>query len=578
MDIIMYKKAVTFLTKFINDRKSLISENAPITKSSSPAHLPISEPFERAAPESVGISSTYLLRFLEEYEKMTELHPHSLMIMKDEKIILETDFYPYHSDTWHVSHSLCKSITALAVGLMVDDGVLSLDDKLTDIFPKRAFNLDLVRQKDITIRTLLDMSACVAFNEVGSALSEDWIEGYFGASIKNPPGTKFMYNSMNSYMLSACIRERTGKDMFDILSERVFHPMGITEIFWEKCPKGITKGGWGLYMKIEDLMKFAKLFLQGGIWNGKRLISEEWISEMTKKQIDTPETSCKHGYGFHVWRSIRPDSYQFNGMLGQNLIVFPDIKMAIALYSGNAEFFPNGKLMDLIEKYFGEGFHPEKEARKPARRAYAALMLHSTALSLPPITGRTENKKQLAAFSALAQKSYRIDAKNVGILPVIMSLFHGNYAEGIERIRFEARENIFEAVFTKEKETIRIPFSPNGNACYFDFMENGEHFYAASIGKMTKNEDDIPVFKLSIYFLETSSVRHIKFFFHNTKTIVRFTEEPTGREMLGTFAPVIEEIVSKSKAAKNLMTRFDFGIVEYNVEKVFSPEFVAIEE
>ena len=159
-----------------------------------------------------------------------------------------------------------------------------------------------------------------------------------------------------------------------------------------------------------------------------------------------------------------------------------------------------------------------------------------------------------------------------------MRLLHGNYAEGIERIRFEARENIFEAVFTKEKETIRIPFSPNGNACYFDFMENGEHFYAASIGKMTKNEDDIPVFKLSIYFLETSSVRHIKFFFHNTKTIVRFTEEPTGREMLSTFAPVIEELVSKSKAAKNLKTRFDFGIVEYNVEKVFSPEFVAIEE
>ena len=133
-------------------------------------------------------------------------------------------------------------------------------------------------------------------------------------------------------MLSACIRERTGKDMFDILFERIFRPMGINDIFWEKCPMGITKGGWGLYMRLEDLMKFGSLFLSGGMFNGQRLISEEWIAEMTKKQIDTPATSNKYGYGFHIWKSIRKDSYQFNGMLGQNLIIFPDINMTIGIY------------------------------------------------------------------------------------------------------------------------------------------------------------------------------------------------------------------------------------------------------
>ena len=573
MDIIMYKKAVTFLTDFVSDRKALISEGRAITKTASPAHLSIQSPFERATPESVGVESGHLQSFLEELEKMTEIHPHSLMVMKDEKIILETDFYPYRRDTWHVSHSLCKSITALAVGLMVDDGILSLDDKLIDIFPKRTFNLDLVRQKDITVRTLLDMSACVSFNEMGSALSEDWIDDYFGASIKHQPGTKFMYNSLNSYMLSACIRERTGRDMFDILSERIFHPMDITEIYWEKCPKGITKGGWGLYMKIEDLMKFATLFLSGGIWKGKRLVSEEWITEMTKKQIETPPSSNKHGYGFHVWRSIRPDSYQFNGMLGQNLIIMPDIHMAIAIYCGSAEFFPNCSLMDLIEKYFGFSFRPSAEALKPARRAFAALTIHSTALGLPPVQSRTETKNRIGALATVVGKTYHLNAKNIGIIPVVMSLFHGNYSDGIKKIAFEARENIMEAVFYKETEAIRIPFSPEGNAVYFDFFENGEHFYAASIVKTTKNEDDIPVLKLSIYFLETTSVRHVKFFFYRKKTVVKFTEEPTGREMLGTFMPILEDMINKSKAAKNLMTRIDFGIVDYNVEKIFSPEF-----
>jgi CubicO group peptidase (beta-lactamase class C family) len=577
MDIIMYKKAATFLTNFYSDRKALISEVPVVSKTASPAHLPVIHPFERATPESVGIESEHLHAFLEELEKMTELHPHSLMVMKDEKIILETDFYPYRRDTWHVSHSLCKSITALAVGLMVDDGILTLDDKLIDIFPKRTFNLDLVRQKEITIRTLLDMSAGVSFNEMGSVLSDDWLDGFFGAGIKHQPGSKFMYNSMNSYMLSACIRERAGKDMFDILSERIFHPMDITEVYWEKCPKGITKGGWGLYMKIEDMMKFASLFLAHGVWNGKRLISEEWITEMTSKQIETPPSSNKHGYGFHVWRSIRPDSYQFNGMLGQNLIIFPDIHMAIATYSGSAEFFPSCMLMDLIEKYFGATFRPSPEPLKPARRAHAALTIHSTALALPPVRNRTEEKKQLGALASVIGKSYHIDAKNIGILPVVMSLFHRNYSDGIKKIAFEARENIMEAVFYKEMETIRIPFSPNGNAVYFDFFENGEHFYAASILKATKNEDDIPVLKLSIYFLETTSVRHVKFFFHRTKTVVKFTEEPTGREMLGTFMPVLEDMASKSKAALNIMNRFDFGIVDYNVDKIFSPEFTVQE-
>jgi CubicO group peptidase (beta-lactamase class C family) len=266
---------------------------------------------------------------------------------------------------------MCKSITALAIGLMIEDGVMELDEELTDIFKKRTFNLDFIKQNHITIRHLLNMSAGVSFNELGSALYEDWVEGFFSMSVKFHPGTKFMYNSMNTYMLSACIREKTGRDMFDILCERIFYPMGITEIFWEKCPKGITKGGWGLYMKIEDLMKFATLFLTGGEYDGKRLISAEWLNEMTKKQIETPAASNQYGYGFQVWRSIREDSYQFNGMLGQNLIIFPDIDMAIATYSGNAEFFPTCDLMSLIERYFGKDFSPSAEPLKPSRRSNA---------------------------------------------------------------------------------------------------------------------------------------------------------------------------------------------------------------
>ncbi len=577
MDIIMYKKAVSFLTKFYGNRNELIREDTAITKKASPAMLPISHAIPRTSPEAVGVDSAHLLAFLKEYAEMTELAPHALMMMRRGRIILETEFYPYRHDVWHVSHSMCKSITALAVGLMIDDGILSLDDKLTDIFKKRAFNLDFVKQNDITIRHLLTMSTGVSFNEMGSALYDDWVEGFFSMSIKFSPGTKFMYNSMNTYMLSACIRERTGRDMFDILCERIFYPMGITELYWEKCPKGTTKGGWGLYMKIDDLMKFATLFLSGGCFEGTRLISEEWLTKMTKKHIDTPAVSNTHGYGFQVWRSVRENSFQFNGMLGQNLIVFPDIDMAIAIYSGNSEFFPNCDLMELIERYFGKDFSPSDEPLKQARRSHAALTQFSNELSLPPLRRKSEQRKLISGFSSLMGKRYRINAKNIGILPVVMSVFHANYSDGIETISFEPKGNVIEAVFVKKRETVRIPFSMDGNACYFDFMENREHFYAASIATMTKNEDDIPVFKLSIYFLETTSVRHVKFFFHRKKTVVRFSEDPTAADMLEAFAPIIEEFLDKNKAIRSVVSKVDPGLVDYNIDKVFTPEFVAEE-
>ena len=576
MDIIMYKKALDFISKLYGNRGDIDYIGKIPSKTERPSCAPILSPFERATPESVGISGERMLSFLCELSERTELHPHSLMIAKDDKIILECEFYPYRADIWHVSHSLCKSITAIAVGLMIDDGIMKLDDKITDIFSKRAFSFDFVRQKDITVRHLLTMSAGVAFNELGSVTYEDWAEGFFSAGVKFAPGTQFLYNSMNSYMLSAAIKELTGRDMFDILTERVFAPMGITEVYWEKCPRGITKGGWGLYMKIEDLMKFGKLFLDAGMWQGKRIVSEEWLHEASAKQIESSPAMNDHGYGYHIWRSIRKDSYQFNGMLGQNLIIFPDIRMVIATYCGNTEFFPKSDYVALIGKYFGDGFAPGMPL-KFSRKTASVLSAVRKSLSLPPIMRRTERYRNLGALSVILGKSYAVDTQNTSLLPVTLCVMHNNFPSGIKKISFRPDGNVVTARFEKEAETVAIPFAADGTALYFDFTENGETFSAAAIGRMTKNEDDIPVLKLSIYFLETTSVRHIKFFFRNRKITVRFTEEPGGSELFEGFRPMLEEFTSKNRAIKLLMSKTDGGLLEYNLEKLFSPEYTTAE-
>jgi CubicO group peptidase (beta-lactamase class C family) len=572
MEILMYQKALAFFTKLYNNRDEAKYFGASPMKPKLPTRTPVKYPFQRATPESVGIRSEHIYAFLKELSSMTELAPHLLMITKDDKMICETEFYPYRMDTWHVSHSLCKSITAIAVGLLVEDGVLSLDEKITDIFSKRAFSIDFVRQKDITIRHLLDMSAGIAFNELGSVTYEDWVEGYFSSNLKFTPGSKFFYNSMNSYILSAVIKEKTGRDMFELLYERIFLPMGIQEVCWEKSPKGITKGGWGMYMKLEDIMKFGKLFLDGGIWNGERLLAEEWIEEMTKKQTDTPDSMNLHGYGYHVWMGARKGSYQFNGMFGQNLFVFPDLRITIGIYSGGTEFFPTGKLTTLVNQYFGDHYQPALELR-PARHAYSTLTAFSASLGLPAPQTRYEKMQKYSALVPIVNKSYRIEGKNASILPVTLSLLHANFAGGLEKISFRLLGETVEAAFVSPIETITIPFSVNGTARYFDLTENGERFSVASIGRMTKNEDDVPVFKLSIYFLETTAVRHIKIFFHRTKTVVRFSEEPTGSALFETFSPVLEDFLPDNKALKNLLAKTDNTMLYELIDKLFTLQF-----
>ena len=572
MEIFMYQKALSFFTKLYNNRDEAKYFGARPMKPKLPIHAPVKYPFERATPESVGIRSEHIYAFLKELSEMTELAPHLLMITRNDKMICKTEFYPYRTDTWHVSHSLCKTITAIAIGLLVEDGTLSLDEKITDIFAKRAFSIDFVRQKDITIRHLLNMSAGVAFNELGSVTYEDWTEGYFASNLKFTPGTKFFYNSMNSYMLSAVIKEKTGRDMFDLLYERIFLPMGIHEVCWEKSPTGITKGGWGLYMKLEDMMKFGKLFLDGGIWNNERLLSAEWIAEMTKKQMDTPESMNRHGYGYHVWIGARNGSYQFNGMFGQNIFVLPDIRMTIGIYCGGTEFFPTGKLTALVTKYFGDHYRPDDELR-PARHAYSVLSALCTSISFPKPQTRPEKLQKYSALAPIINQSYCIDGKNAGILPVTLSLLHANFAGGLQKISFRLLGETMEASFVSPIETITIPFSVNGTAHYFDLTENGERFSVASIGKMTKNEDDVPVFKLSVYFLETTAVRHIKIFFHRTKTVVRFSEEPTGSSLLETFYPVLEDFLPENKAIKNLIAKTENNMLYELVDKLFTLQF-----
>ena len=320
-------------------------------------------PLERVNPEQVSEYSERLLYFLKEITEDMDAKLHGIMVVKSGKIVLEVGFSPYRIEDWHISHSLCKSVTGLAIGCLITDKKLNIDEKIVDIFDKKKFGLFAGRIKKITVRHLLTMSSGIQFNEASSLFEEDWLKGCLSSNVAFEPGMKFAYNSLNSYILSAIVLEKTGKSMLSYLKERLLDKMRIDNIFWEKCPNGIEKGGWGLSLRMEDMAKFGILYMQKGVWEGESLIEKEYMEEAVKKQIETPEAISEYGYGYHVWMCEEEGSFQFNGMLGQNVFLFPKTETVVVTTAGSTNFFPKSPVFDIVMKYFtSEGIKKWKES------------------------------------------------------------------------------------------------------------------------------------------------------------------------------------------------------------------------
>ncbi len=290
--------------------------------------------FEKVNPESVGIKSETILNFINSIEEnINELH--SLMILKDGKKIASGWWAPYSKEFPHILHSLSKSFTSTAIGIAIDEGKLSLNDRVISFFPEyKTDNID-PKFKEMRIRDLLTMTTGEK-KEISPFLNknQDWAKLFVNSKLDFLPGTYYKYNSYATYMLSCIIKKITDQNLEDYLNPRLFIPLGIKKPSWGKCPRGISYGGWGLKLKTQDIAKFGQLLLQNGKWEGKQIISEDWVKMATSKQVENKYSQFavdwKQGYGFQFWKN-RYNSYRGDGAFGQYCIVLPDKKMVIAI-------------------------------------------------------------------------------------------------------------------------------------------------------------------------------------------------------------------------------------------------------
>lgn len=267
---------------------------------------------------------------------------HSVMILKDGNVVFEKWMSTGAENLPHVLFSVSKTFTSAAVGLAIDEGYLKLDDKVISFFPDKLPETVSENLAAMTVRDLLTMN-CGHETEpsIGRNGGEtDWVKAFLAHPVKRKPGTIFCYNSYSTYMLSAIIQKVTGQKLVDWLYPRLFRPLGINQVMWQESPAGINLGGWGLYLKTEDLAKMGQLLLQGGKWDGKQVLPAEWVKEMSSKQVDcvpagkTTDELPKlkkeqknsdwiRGYGYQMWM-CRYNAFRADGAWGQYIIVIPE--------------------------------------------------------------------------------------------------------------------------------------------------------------------------------------------------------------------------------------------------------------
>ena len=295
------------------------------------------KPFEMTTPEALGIRSGDIMAYLDELEASnTEMH--GLMIMRHGKLCAQGWWAPFGPGVRHGLQSHTKTYAATAVGIAYTEGLLKLDERLIDIFPDESPENPSENLQKLTVRDVLCMGC--GMDEMPRP-TKDWIRDFLHTPVNHVPGTTYMYNSTGSTMLGAIVRKKTGLGLHEYLTPRLFNKIGIDpdNLRWMCMPDGMEVGGGGLFATTEDNLRLMKLYADGGVWEGERILAEDYVRLATTNQNDSATESINNpeafdnflGYGFQIWMCKPEGAYRADGAMGQFTIVLPKLDMLIAI-------------------------------------------------------------------------------------------------------------------------------------------------------------------------------------------------------------------------------------------------------
>lgn len=465
---------------------------------------------EHVAPEEVGVDSKVITAFLNEINEKG-LGLQSFTVVCHDKVCAQGFFKPYNADTPHVLYSMSKSVTSTAIGFAVSEGLISLNDRVAEFFPeypmsKRPFN------RMLTIRMLLTMHSDKLITVLDEKGQKDWIANFMGATFILPPNTKFNYISENTFMLSAIISRVTGMSVVDYLYPRIFEPLGIEKPFWEMDGAGNNAGGWGLYMKSEDLAKFFLPYIHNGKWiDGTQIVPEIWVKEATRKQVNSVRDGYidnMEGYGYQFWRNPIANSSRADGLFGQRCFLFPDYDALVVLNCGEAEDY---KVMKVFWKYFPQCFGYETLPEN--KQAYDEMLETIEGCHVEELPATERNIETEQKISGRLIKCKTSEFVSVVTISITQMLYNKPGEINEMKFTFEDDRLLF---YWKEKEyenTIEVGLNGEYGVSEITLGDLNYHTYS----KAAWQEDG--TLKLWIRPIETAHVRKFTFEFRDNDVV-----------------------------------------------------------
>ncbi len=281
-------------------------------------------------PENVGVHPSWVEEYIDRINRAGKVQ-HSFLMMRGTSVFAEGYYKPFHRDWLHRMYSVSKTFVSAAIGMLADEGRLSLDDTILSYFPEQDNGNVHPLIREMTIRHMLMMATCHA-SSAYRLQDRDWIQVFFHPHLEpdHPAGTEFRYDTSATHTLCALIERLTGKTFLAYLKDKALREFGFSEAAWcVESPEGNAWGGSGVECTTRDLARFAQLFAHGGVVGGKRYLSEDYVKEATSCQIDNmnicggkPDACYGHGYGYQIWR-VRDGAFAFLGMGGQLAVILP---------------------------------------------------------------------------------------------------------------------------------------------------------------------------------------------------------------------------------------------------------------
>lgn len=458
----------------------------------------------RKSPESQGVASEGIRNFLKA-TAASGLEWHSFMLIRHGNVVAEGWWKPFEAEYKHTLYSLSKSFTSSAIGFLVNEGKISVDDQVIKFFPNETPSSPSENLKAMKIKHLLTMNTghdTDTMPVLRQFENQSWVKSFLEHPVIHQPSSHFLYNTGATYILGAIVYKMTGQTLEEYLEPRLFKPLDIKGYDWEKSPQGLNTAGFGLRLTTEDIAKFGQFYLQKGKWNGKQLLPESWIKEATDKRTESQsgDNEWSQGYGYQFWR-CKPGFYRGDGAFGQFCMVMPEQDAVLVM---TCESFNLGKTMDVAYKTILPALSTNLLPESPTQLASLKKEITALTLSVP-----TANKtsKNAAKWS---DKWFDLENNPYNVSQIGVGLFEDG---GVLRIKIGNESQ--KIAFGWENWKV----NKNGNENFFP-VANRTHIQSKIAATGTWIDDNI--LQLNFKFVETVHGDKITLTFNDNKIAVSF--------------------------------------------------------